>query len=130
MHLLLQPAHEALQPGLEQPVQAHGALPVLGELAAAAMGAAGGGGHERQLGQVVHCLDRIPGRLVAQARLLCGGRDRAALADRLEQRDAPVHEKALPAAIEAQVAGERQGLERAGTVGSQAGLHIAMHSSI
>jgi hypothetical protein len=128
MHLLLQPAHDTLQPGLEQPVRARRACPS-SVMAAAAMGAAGGGGHERPLGQVVHRLDRIPGCLVAQARLLRGGRDRAALADRLEQRDAPVHEKALPAAIEAQVAGERQ-LERAGTVGSQAGLHIAMHSSI
>jgi len=87
VHLQLHLLQQVLITRFEQPVKPHQLLAVLGQMAAAAVPPARGAHQQRLVGNIVHRVYRIPGRLVTQAHVFRSGRDRTGAIDAFQQRD-------------------------------------------
>jgi hypothetical protein len=110
LHLAREPVERALVFLLHGAVQRDHLAPVVGQARAAAACAPGAAQHERFVRQIVHGIDRIPGRLVRQGHGLGRLRDRAMLADGFEQADARGPEKRAEFGFERQPTYELVGL--------------------
>ncbi|MPM71452.1 hypothetical protein SDC9_118417 [bioreactor metagenome] len=111
VHARRQAVERRLVLGFERPVEGDHLASVIGQLRTAAVLAAGRAQHQRLIGQVVHRVDGIPGRLVRQRHGFCCLRDRALLVDRLEQADAGVAQIGAEWAVEFEFAAQaRKGL--------------------
>jgi len=102
VHLGLHLPHQLLVAGFQQAIETHQRATVLGQTTAAAVLAAGGADQQRFVGEIVHRIDRVPRRLVAQADVFRGMRDRTHALDAFQQRNATGADEFLALAFQPQ----------------------------